>query len=229
MKTNQQIGRIIGFLLLIIIALGIPSVIFRGLSSSLVNSSSFLSLVSENAMEMRIAVLLDIIVSLLWITVAAFVFPYLKKFNNRLALAYMAIWSVYFGVIIFSNISHLSLISLSQEFESMNQLNLEYFTLVGRLKVDDYFWAHFFGIMLYASAAFIFYYFLFRKRYVPRFLSVWGMVAIFIVFVACWLNIFDVNISFHFFSQNGLHMIILMGWLVAKGFSDSTESKKEDE
>ncbi|SHG23367.1 DUF4386 domain-containing protein [Flagellimonas flava] len=220
MQTNQKIGRTIGFLLLIIIALGIPSVIFRGLSSSLVNSSDFLSLVSENAMEMRIAVLLDIIVSALWIAVAAVVFPYLKKFNNQLALAYMAIWSVYFGIIIFSNISHLSLISLSQEFETMGQLNSEYFTLVGRLKVDDYFWAHFFGIMLYASAAFIFYYFLFHKRYVPRFLSLWGMIAISIVFVACWLNIFEVDISFHFFSQNGLHMIILMGWLVAKGFSE---------
>ncbi|MGX1929225.1 DUF4386 domain-containing protein [Flagellimonas sp. 2504JD4-2] len=221
METNQKTGRIIGFLLLLIMLAGIPSVMFRGLSISLVNSPDFLHHIFENAMEMRVAVLLDLIVCALWVAVATIVFSLIKKINSRLALAYFGIWMAYLAIIVFSNISHLSLLSLSQEFVAAETPNMEYFSIAGRLKIEDYFWAHFFAIMFYASAAFMFYYFLFRTKLVPRLLSVWGMIAISIVFVACWLNIFDLHVSFSFFSQNGLHMIVLMGWLIAKGFSSS--------
>ncbi|WP_420322910.1 DUF4386 domain-containing protein [Flagellimonas sp.] len=219
METNQKTGRIIGFLLLLIMGLGIPSVMFRGLSTSLPSSPDFLNQIFENAVEMRISMLLDILVSALWIVVATLLFPLIKRFNHRLALGFFGIWMTYFAIIIFSNISHLSLLSLSQEFVHGEVANIEYFTIAGQLKIEDYFWAHFFAIMFYAAAAFIFYYFLFRNKLVPRILSAWGMLAISIVFVGCWLSIFDMNVSFHFFSQNGLHMIVLMAWLIAKGFS----------
>ncbi|MGW9686640.1 DUF4386 domain-containing protein [Flagellimonas sp. 2504JD1-5] len=221
METNQKTGRIIGFLLLLIMLSGIPSVMFRGLSTSMVNSPNFLNQIFENAMEMRVSVLLDVFASSLWVVAATLLFPLIKKFNHRLAMAFFGIWMVYFAIIIHSNISHLSLLSLSQEFVTAGVTDTTYFATAGLLKIEDYFWAHFFAIMFYASAAFMFYYFLFRTKLVPRFLSIWGMVAISIVFVACWLNIFDLNVSFHFFSQNGLHMIVLMGWLIAKGFSPS--------
>ncbi|KQC28779.1 DUF4386 domain-containing protein [Flagellimonas eckloniae] len=219
MEKNQKIGRIIGFLLLLIMLMGIPSVMFRGLSTSFPNSPNFLSQIFENTMEMRISILLDVLASTLWIVAATLLFPMIKKFNHRLALGFFGIWMIYFAIIIFSNISHLSLLSLSQAFVEAEVPNTEYFALAGSMKIEDYFWAHFFSIMFYASAAFMFYYFLFRSKLVPKILSAWGMIAISLVFVACWLNIFDVKVSFYFFSQNGLHMIILMGWLIAKGFS----------
>nr|WP_298790452.1 DUF4386 domain-containing protein [uncultured Allomuricauda sp.] len=219
MEKNQKTGRNIGFLLLLIMLIGIPSVMFRGLSTSLPDSPNFLSQIFENAMEMRVAILLDILVCVLWVVIATIIFQLIKKFNRRLAIGFFGIWMTYSAIIIFSNISHLSLLSLSQEFVNVQVVNAEYFMIAGRLKVEDYFWAHFFGIMLYATAAFIFYYFLFKNRLVPRLLSGWGMIAISIVFVACWLNIFDLNVSFHFFSQNGIHMIVLTGWLIAKGFA----------
>ncbi|WP_190809095.1 DUF4386 domain-containing protein [Flagellimonas sp. S3867] len=219
METNQKTGRIIGFLLLLIMLTGIPSVMFRGLSTSLVDTPDFLSQIFENATEMRVSILLDVLASALWIAVATILFPMIKRFNHKIALGFFGIWMTYFAINIFSNISHLSLLSLSQEFVASDSGNMDYFTIAGFLKIEDYFWAHFFGIMFYASAAFMFYYFLFKSRLVPRILSAWGMVAISIVFVACWLSIFDLNISFHFFSQNGFHMIILMGWLIAKGFA----------
>nr|WP_299174043.1 DUF4386 domain-containing protein [uncultured Allomuricauda sp.] len=219
MEKNQKTGRNIGFLLLLIMLIGIPSVMFRGLSTSLPDSPNFLSQIFENAMEMRISVLLDVLASALWIVAATLLFPLIKKFNHRLALCFFGIWMTYFAIIIFSNISHLSLLSLSQVFIETKVPNTEYFVLAGSMKIEGYFWAHFFGIMLYATAAFIFYYFLFKNRLIPRLLSGWGMIAISIVFIACWLNIFDLNVSFHFFSQNGIHMIVLTGWLIAKGFA----------
>lgn len=221
MKSNQKIGRTIGFLLLLIMLLGIPSVVLRGLSTSMVVSPTFLNEVFQNALQMRIAILLDILASALWVTIAIILFPTIKKYKNSFALWFLGIWLVQFSVIIFSNISHLSLLSLSNALVGTEATDTEFFSILGQLKIEEYFWAHFMSLMLYSSAAFCLYYFLFQTKLVPRFLSVWGMVAISLVFIASWLNIFDINPSFYFYSQNGIHMIAFIGWLIAKGFNPS--------
>ncbi|UII79153.1 DUF4386 domain-containing protein [Flagellimonas sp. CMM7] len=219
MKLNQKIGRTVGFLLLLIMVLGIPSVTLRGLSTSMVVSPTFLNEVFQNALQMRIAILLDILASTLWLIIAIILFPTIKKYKNSFALWFLGVWLVQFSVIIFSNISHLSLLSLSNVFVATEGTGTEFFSILGQLKIEEYFWAHFMSLMLYAAAAFCLYYFLFQTRLVPRFLSVWGMVAISLVFIASWLNIFDINPSFYLYSQNGIHMIAFIGWLIAKGFN----------
>lgn len=226
MESNQKTGRTIGFLLLLIMALGIPSVVLRGLSTSMVASSDFLNEIFQNSFKMRIAVLLDILASALWLVIALILFPTIKKYKNSFALWFFGIWLVQFAVIVFSNISHLSLLSLTNEFVSTGATDTELFSTLGLLKIEEYFWAHFMSLMLYASAAFSLYYFLFQTKLVPRFLSAWGMVAISLVFIASWLNIFDINPSFYFFSQNGIHMIAFMGWLIAKGFNTTQNIPK---
>ncbi|WP_299536185.1 DUF4386 domain-containing protein [Ulvibacterium sp.] len=219
MKKNQRTGRLIGLLLLLIVVLGIPSVNLRGLSTSMAASPEFLNEVFQKSVQMRFAVLLDIITSALWLVVAVILFPVIRHYRKGLALGFFGIWVAYLAVILFSNISHLSLLSLSHEFVKTEATNLDFFNTLGLLKIEDYFWAHFIAIMLYASAAWIFYYFLFRTQLVPRFLSAWGLVAISLAFLACWLNIFDISVSFYFFLQNGLHMIVLLLWLLMKGFN----------
>lgn len=102
-----------------------------------------------------------------------------------------------------------------------------YFSTLGLLLIEEYFWAHFMSLMLFAAAAFSLYYFLFQTKLVPRFLSVWGIVASSLVFLASWLNIFEVNPSFYFYSQNGIFMIVFMGWLIAKGFKHNEAIPKE--
>ena len=219
MKTNQRTGRLIGLLLLLIVVLGIPSVNLRGLSTSMAVSPEFLNNVFQKSMQMRLAVFLDIVASALWLVVAVILFPVIGLYKKGLALGFFGIWIAYLAVILFSNISHLSLLSLSQEFVKTGAANVDYFNTLGLLKIEEYFWAHFMAIMLYASAAWIFYYFLFRTKLVPRLLSGWGLIAISLAFLACWLNIFDISVSFYFFLQNGLHMIVLLLWLLIKGFN----------
>ncbi|WP_133248443.1 DUF4386 domain-containing protein [Flagellimonas aquimarina] len=227
MKSNQKTGRTVGFLLLLIMALGIPSVVLRGLSTSMVTSPDFLNEIFQNSFQMRIAVLLDILTSALWLLIALLLFPIIKKYKNSFALWFFGIWLVQFAVIIFSNISHLSLLSLSKEFVIAEGADTGYFSTLGLLLIEEYFWAHFMSLMLFATAAFSLYYFLFQTKLVPRFLSVWGMVAISLVFLASWLNIFEVNTSFYFYSQNGIFMVVFMGWLIAKGFNPNEAIPKE--
>ncbi len=220
MKSNQKTGRILGFLLLLIMAVGIPSLNLRGLSTSMATDSNFLEFIHQNALEMRIGMVLDITASALWLFISIYLFPRIKNYNLGLALAFFGLWLVNFGIIIYGNISHLTLISLSEEFVKVDADNLDMLRTLGFLKIEDYFWSHFMALITYASAAFVFYYFLFKTKLVPRLLSAWGMLAISLVFIASWCNIFNIGISFYFYMQNGVHMIAFMGWLIAKGFNE---------
>ncbi len=218
MKTNQEKGRLIGVLLLLIVVFGIPSVIFRGLSVSMASSPDFLNTIFEHAMQMRFAILLDIISSALWVIIAIILFPMIKGYRQSLALWFFGIWLIQLSVIVYSDITHLSLLSLSEQYVKIGSTNMAYFDAMGLLKIEEYFWGHFMGIMLFAAATWIFYYFLFKTRLIPRILSIWGMVAISLVFIACWLNIFGQSVSFYFFAQNGIHLMALLTWLLIKGF-----------
>lgn len=218
MKTNQEKGRLIGALLLLIVAFGIPSVMFRGLSVSMTSSPDFLKTIFEQALQMRFAVLLDILSSALWVIIAIILFPMIKGYKHTLALWFFGIWLVQLAVIVYSDIVHLSLLSLSEAYVKMGAPDLPHFKTMGLLKIEEYFWGHFMSIMLFAAATWVFYYFLFKTKLIPRILSVWGMIAISLVFLACWLNIFDRSVSFYFFAQNGIHLMTLLVWLLVKGF-----------
>ncbi len=219
MESNKKAGRIVGVLLLLIIAAGIPSTMLRGLSATLAGSENFLNDVFQNSMQMRISILLDMMASVLWVGIAIMLFPILKQYKSSLAFWFFGLWITYFAVIIFSNISHLSLLSLSQQFTETTIPDLGHFRTLSILKVEEYFWAHFMSIMLYSSAALVLYYYLFKTKLIPQLLSLWGIIAVSVVFVACWLNIFDYSPGMIVFGQNGLHMIMLTLWLLAKGFN----------
>ncbi|RDY61238.1 DUF4386 domain-containing protein [Flagellimonas nanhaiensis] len=223
MKTNLKAGRTIGLLLFLIIAAGIPSLNLRGLSTELTSNPEFLAIVFENTLQTKLAIVLDTLASTLWLVIAILMYQKMSEYRLGLALAFFGLWIINLGIIIYSNIANLSLLSLSEAFVSNIQMDSLTLHSLGYLKVEDYYWAHFMALITYASAAFVLFYFLFRTRLVPRLLSIWGMLAISLVFFATWANIFKINVSFHFYTQNGIHMIAFMGWLIAKGFSSKPD------
>ncbi|WP_350285117.1 DUF4386 domain-containing protein [uncultured Croceitalea sp.] len=223
MKSNKNLGRIIGLLFLIIIATGVPSNMFRGLSSSMARTPEFLQTINIQAVQMRFVILLSFITNLMWVVVVGILYPLLKKFNPRLALAFLVFWTTSFAVALFGDLSHLSLLSLAQEALNSSTHDIEQFQLLGLAKVKDHLWSHFMVLILYSSSTLLFFYYLFKTKLVPRILSAWGMVAMIIVFTASWLNIFDLYVGMYPFFHNGLHMIVFTFWLLIKGFSPNKQ------
>ncbi|MEW7293008.1 DUF4386 domain-containing protein [Aquimarina sp. 2304DJ70-9] len=229
MYTNKKTGRIVGVLFLIVFIIGALGTSLRGLSTSLVESENFLATVHENSLQMKIAILLDIISSTVGVGIAIFLFPFLKKYNNYIALLYLTFWIIEFSIIMVSNITHFSLLSLSQEFVQGNVSDPTYFNMLGFLKFEEYYWAHFLILIVYSSGAALFYYLLYKVKLIPRLLSAWAFIAVTIVFIVTWMQIFDYSVSFVFYLQNGVHFIVISIWLIVKGFNSTvipTESVK---
>lgn len=219
MKSNQKLGRIVGILLVLVIAVGVPSLSLRGLSGLDTSDPNYLQLLYENALNTRYAVVLDILSSTIWLAIVLLLFKRIKEYDIKLALAILSIWLINFGIVIYGDISTLSLLELAQHYALETGFPTDVLMTLGDLKIEDYYGSHFLALISYATATFLFYYFLLKSKYIPAWLAIWGMLAMTLVFSASWANIFKLDVSFYFYSQNGIHLILFMGWLLFKGFA----------
>ncbi|TAI49167.1 DUF4386 domain-containing protein [Flagellimonas allohymeniacidonis] len=219
MQSNIKIGRTAGILLFIIVALGIPALNLRSISTSMSWSPNLLEHLFENDLQLRISIFMDILVSGVWLALAIFLFPIIKQYRSGLAYWFLGIWILHFAIILVSNTQELSLLSLAQAYSDEPQLEQDILIGLATLKIESYFWSHYFAVMLFSIAMAALYYVFLVSKLIPRILSVWGLIAISVVFVACWLAIFNQDISFALFGQNGVHLLTLIAWLIAKGFN----------
>ncbi len=227
MDSNKYKGRVVGLLLLMVIIAGSTSLNFRGLSSSLISQDNFLQIVFDKSFGMKISILLNFIAGGIWLFISIWLYPFLSKYSKPLALWFVCFWLISFSVSLYGDISHLSLIDLSEMFMKGDAQNITFYELMVEVKLRDYFSAHFFGLIAYAMATFSFFYLLLRERLIPKFLAAWGMCAMAVVFFTTWSQIFGYKVSFYFYAQNGVHMIAFTLWLIVKGFNSTSSSKSE--
>jgi len=225
--SNKKLGRTIGLLFLAIMVVGPFSLNLRGLSTSMFESAAFYNDISSNALQMRLSVLLDILAAILSLGIAVMLYPVMKYHNYKLALWYLGLYITYLGVIFVSDIDRLSLISLSENLnESSDPGN---WNKLGLVLMESYIQAHFISLIIYSAASILLYYFLFITKMVPKLIAGWGILAVLIVFVITWLQIFGIDVSFVFYIQNGVFMLVFTAWLLVKGFAESSLLSDESE
>lgn len=218
MQPTKASGRILGVLFLLSVLAGGTGTSMRGLSGVEANTVEFLQQIVENTAQMKMAIGLDMLGSAIGVLIAIFLFPFIKVFSSRLAVAYTAITCINFVIITVSNIIHVAMLSVGNDYSLSAGVDVQEFTLLSFILHDAYYWTHFLMLMLYAIGGSILYYFLLKSRLVPTWLSAWGLLAQAIVFVGGALQICGISVSFYLFLQNGVFVLVFLGWLLAMGF-----------
>ncbi len=181
-------------------------------------TAGFYKTISENAFTMRLSVLLDILASLLIMAMAIIIYPMIRAFNKRMSIWYIGLYIIYMVTILVSDVYRLSLINLSTSIstlsESVDIKNLGFYLW------DSYLQAHFFSLILSAASSSIFYIFLYITKMIPAVLSLWGIIAQLIVITVTWIQIFGIDVDFGFYIQNGVFIMVLILWLLIKGFKE---------
>lgn len=219
MELTQKSGRILGFLFLLTVLAGATGTAFRGLGGAEANSTAFLEEIMLHMGQMKLAISLDILASAIGVGIAIFLYAFIKKYDQRLANAYLAIACINFTIIVFSNIIHVGLLSLSEEFAATTNTTTNHFTTLAKMLHEAYYWAHFLMLMLYSLGGLVLYYFLFRTKLIPGWLSVWGILASIVVFFGGALQLADIKVSGLLFVQNGIYVLTFLIWLLVKGFN----------
>jgi hypothetical protein len=228
MNYFRKLAIIVGVLFIIYTSVDILSFLFLGP----VTAPNYLVSVSENAGLVGTGALLLLIGGACASGIAISLYPVLKKFNAGLALGAVG-FRISEGVCRFVAVcAYLLIITLSQQFVKAGAPDSSYFQTLGILLYAGNRWVSNVGSLLAFSIGALLYYIIFyRTKLVPRWISVWGLVAAILGMVSCAL------VSIGLIAPFGTEQVVmnlpmlpqemvLAAWLIAKGFNPSVIASK---
>ena len=212
---TKTIGRAVGVLYILGTVFGIVS---AAVTSSVSGSGDPLGAATANQTEMGLGALLILAMASVLAMIPVVAYPILSKVNKLLARGYFLFRSVLeAATYLMTVVGWLLLVSLSASTDVPSVWGETLFDLEGAAVA---------GTIAFLAGAAMFYFILYRGRLVPRWLSIWGLVAILPYLVPVFLGLFtDVDVSTTSTTTVlldlplGLQEMVLAVWLIVKGFA----------
>ncbi|AJI20915.1 DUF4386 domain-containing protein [Priestia megaterium] len=224
MNSNKKAAKMVGVLFILAAVTAIIGLI---LYDPILNGPDYLTKGSQHANQVIVGTLMELILVASAIGTSTIMFPFLRKYNETIALWHVCFRFLEAVIITVGVISVLSLLTLSQEFVATGTQNTASFQASGTVLKAIHDWTFLLGpnIMLGINTM-MYSYIFYRSKLVPRFIPILGMIGATLVFIAGLLEMFDV------FSQLSVwgailslpvaaNEMILAVWLIVKGFSES--------
>lgn len=222
-NTNRKTGRIVGALFLTSnVTFIVGAFVFV---ESILGAPDYLSLVAANRSQVVLGALLELANGFAYLGIAMLMFPILKQRFESMALGYVGFRIIEFIMQTLSDLSPLSMVTLSEEFVRAGAPQASAFQIAGTLLLAERYWAFQMVSITLGLGALMLYYMLYQLKIVPRFISVWGLIGAVTVLTTAMLEAFAINISPAIGFVLGVPMLLnelfLGVWLIIKGFSSS--------
>jgi hypothetical protein len=228
MNANRKTAVIVGILYIIGTVAGILSFAFV---LPVLGAPDYLSKIAANENPVIIGCLLVLTMGFALAMVPVLLFPILKQYNEALALGYVVFRGALESVAYLATvICWLFLIVVSRESATAGAANLPYFQNLGAVLLKGNDSISNILVIIFSLDALILYYLLYRSNLVPRWIAVWGFIAILLHFSTAFLIMFhwvDPGMSatlgvlnFPIFLQE----MVMAVWLIVKGFNPSAVS-----
>ena len=206
--------------------------------STLVDGPGILTNAAANENQLIMVALLNLVMAVAVAGVAFMLYPVLKRVSDTGVNEGLAAWYVGTRVtegatFIVAVLATLAFLPLSQEFIAAGAPAASHFQTSGLVLESTIDMAYALGQTVFAVGAAMLYYLLYRSRIVPRWLSLWGLVAS-PLFVAASLSLIwtgDPNstLSTLLYVPMALQEMVLAVWLIAKGFDSTALGQRRTE
>ena len=220
MNPYKRTARLVGVLFLTAMA---ASLLGAGLVESSITAPDFLAAAAANKTQLTVGLLLELANALAVVAIGFLMLPVLRLHNENMAHGYLGfrtIEAVFCSAIV---IGPLSLLILSQSDLQAGVLGaasvdaVAALAMAGRASIASLLIPIFFcmGALLLYSAAY-------QARFLPRFLSVWGLIAVALVLTLNLVSLFfefDLSVTMIFALPIILNEIVMGIWLIVKGFN----------
>ena len=222
MDSNRKTAIIVGVLFLIAFVFDLLAM---AVYEPVLNAPDYLVNAYPNKTTIIIGILFEFFAATAIVLIPIVLFPILKQHNERMALGYVGFRFLEGILFIFSIINSLSIISLSQEYINAGASEASYFQTIGNSIHAQNHWSTLIYIIVFTIGALMFYSVLYKSKLLPRFISVWGLIAAALLLAGALLGLFDLiptsKIMIILGPPVALNEITLSVWLFAKGFNSS--------
>lgn len=217
MDLHKKTGRIVGVLLLIIFISGI--IIYQVLQGSILFGDDFLKEIANHRNQIVLSTLLGILSGLLTIVISVIMLPIIRNQNQYLGFLYIAFCILNFVAITVDNISVLTLLELSLQYVKNGSTDMTTLNIMGDVFYKNHWWTHYLSLLTSCFPVFVLFYAVYLNKLVPRAISVFGIVAVTLMFIEILFSIFENSISMNMLIPIALVQLFFPIWILIKGFA----------
>jgi len=226
-EIHRKNAKIIAILLITAASSSIVGLI---LYNPILKEVNYLISGKENANQIIVGAICELILVVSVISTAFMLFPYLKRQHESLAMGYVCFRFLEAVIIVIGIISVLALLTLSQNFSKNDGTNLSTYQLSGIVLKSIHDWTFILGPNFFLGINTMIYSYLFYKsKLIPRFISLLGITGAVLIFLAAILEMFNVIAQI---SAWGIILALpiftyemsLAGWLIFNGFKMDIET-----
>jgi Na+/proline symporter len=228
MNTSKNTIRLLGAAFLVVFVASMLSGSLLNAATGSGSISDILVSISNNLTLMRISILVELVTSIGIVVLAALLYVVFHKQNKIIALVALGWWLAEAVTLAVSKIGAFALIPLSLEYVKAGVPDSSYFQTLGDFfyyGFDRQGWA--IHMLFFCLGGILWYYLFYRSKYIPRVLSVWGLVAVSLVSINVMLVLFDRNIELQMImlAPYLLFEALIGPWLMVKGIRDGSETR----
>lgn len=217
--TNRKTAIIVGVLYIIGTVAGILSAVILG---GLLNGPDYLNLVASNTSRVTVGAVLILVMGIALAMIPALMFPILKNENEPLAIGYVIFRGAletlaYIGLVV----CWLLLLVVARQYVDSGATAASQFSSLGTVLVKAY--DPIMGSVtsiIFNLGALMLYYVFYQARLIPRWITVWGIVAAVLGLVAALAAVFGTKLDFLYYIMLPQEMVMAV-WLIVKGFNTS--------
>lgn len=218
MNSYKIQAKITGLLFITATVAGLISAIILG---PILEASIFLTEVSTNENLVLIGALLELIMAVAVAGIAISMYPILKKYNEGIALGSVGFRIMEGSLFMVGVIFLLLLLPLSQAFITAGSPSSSYFQTLGDLLLSSLPWTV--GGIAFCLGALLYNTLFYQTKLIPRWLSLFGLIAIILALSSYLIQFFSINIDLieilHF--PTLVQEMVFAVWLIVKGFNSS--------
>ena len=224
MNSDKNTPRLLGaaFLLQAVASLVSGLILLQPLIVS-GNITESMTNIADNALQMRASIVVEMITAIGIVMLGALLFVTLKKQNGKIALVALGLYLIEAALLAASRIPAFSLLRISQE--SVIAGHPAYLQTLGNLFYESQSFGYDLHMLPFALGATLFYYLFLKSGFLPRVLSLWGLIAAPLALIGTLFALLGYDVPLIVFLPN-LPFELTMGvWLMVKGIRDGSETK----
>lgn len=231
MRVRSERGSAIavGVLYIAATVAGVLSMVAGG---SLLGGPGISADIAANEAQVIVAAFFLLVMAVTVAGVAFMMYPILmqdadSKVKEGLSLWYVGSRITEGAIFVVAVLGLLSLLTLSKELASEGGSGASGLQAAGAVMWNAYTWASILAQTVFCVGAVMLYYLLYVSRRVPRWLSIWGLIAAPLMLMAglSFAVTGDPNSAFSsvLYAPLGLQEMVLAVWLIARGFNPPAE------
>jgi hypothetical protein len=222
--SNKIAAKIVGVLFIMAAVSAVAGVL---LYDPILKGPIYLIEGSANVNRVVLGAVMELILVVSAVGTATTMFPFLRKYNETIALWHLCFRFLEAVIITIGIISVLSLLTLSREYVASGSPDIASFLTSGTVLKAIHEWTFLLGPnFMLGINTFMYSYIFYKTNLVPRFIPILGMTGATLVFICAFLVMFGVIEQVSVWGgllalPVAANEMILAVWLIVKGFNES--------